>query len=766
MSSTSQFDSARRTASAARALPVGPPRWVRPRYLASEDSLPLLDRFREDFLAPGAEPAQLALVAPRGGGATTALDFLRAAARASAARSPLSLEALLTAPAASLEALRAGAAILFLDTSVTPIAPRAWRMTRTLFSQGIPGHPGSLEVLRSARLVLARPGRAEARAAREGDWPGGLSNPTTLELAPWGSDELLELLGLLGLPEAGGAPTAEGRTRGELFRALQELPTHLLARPRAAAWLVGAALRLPPEAPLDEAHLLGQVLSALSPWSLAALSEVEAGSLGPAQLQRLLCAPPPRVEEAATLFELPRALAHVLRDPAHELVERAAALGYLRPEILALGREHQARDPQRSLVAILLDLGALSPGKLLALSGMVQPEGSGQRIETRAPLALPGLEHRLAARTCARGVSAGLPPERIEPQWFPYLRADLGTQAQRILVEWLRDPSRAFCPPLAEPGERSRPALSLPRDAGAATLLWVSGVTPPLDAKTRPLDLRRARLAGLSFPGVVLKACDLSGADFGQARLEGADLSRAHLAGTRFRNASLEGADLSEAVLIEADLRRASLRGARLGAARLTRTDLAYAALEGVHAPGAWLHGCDLRRARAERSVLSGAHLVECRLAGASLEGANLEDARLLRLDLRRTRLARALLRGANLIRCALADQDLREVEADDLRFYRCELARVDLYGASLRRLSLDGCRLEGVRLRRADLRGAAFLRVRFGAPEGDQPAADLRSADLRGATFLGTDLCGVDLRGARIDDRLRAQARRMGALL
>ena len=755
--------------------------WVRPRYLASEDSLPLLDLFRDEFLDPAAPHAQLALVGPRGAGLTSALDFLRASTRASATREVATLEGLLTSPSAGLEALGAGDAILFLDTSVTPLSPRAWRMTRALFSLGIPGHPGSLEILRSARIVLARPGRGERRRSRagesEGDWPAGLSNPTTLELAPWGNDELLELLGLHGLPEESTAPGA--RTRGEVFAALRELPGQLLARPRALGWLVGAALQLPPRAPLDAPHLLDEVLSALSPWALGALAEVSDGSLGPAQLQRLICEPPARLEEAATLFELPRALAHVLRDPAHDLIERAVSLGFLRPETLALGRQHQALAPTRSLVAILLDLGALSPGKLLALSGMVQPDlGGGRRVETRARLALPGLEHRLAARACARRVALGFAPERIDPAWFPYLRTDLGTKAQRVLVAWLRDADRAWSPrpparisPSELPRDDAQPvrtggAPALPRDASAATLLWVSGITPPLDAKVRPLDLRQARLAGLSFPGVVLSSSDLSHVDLCQARLEGADLSLARLESARLRNASLDGADLSEAVLIEADLRRASLRGARLEGARLTRSDLAYAALEGAHAPGAWFHGCDLRRAGAERSDFGAAHLVECRLAGASFEGARLSGARLLRLDLRRTRLTRADLSQANLTRCALAGQDLREVEADDLGLTRCELSLVDFYGASLRRLRVHDCRLEGVRLRRADLRGAAFLRVRFCASEGQETTADLRAADLRGATFLGTDLAGVDLRGARLDDRLRALAQRMGARL
>lgn len=733
--------------------------WVRPRFSDGtfDDSLPLEDHFRERFLIGDPAPTQLALIGERGSGLTSTLAFLRQLVDESETHTALSLEGLLTAPAAGIADLEDGRGILFLDTSVTPIAPRAWRMTRALFSDGVPGHPGSAEVLRRARLVVARPGE---RDGSRREWPGGLSNPTRAYLAPWGSDELLELLS--SRPEY-----RERRT--EIFAGLSAIDPALLERPRTTRWLVEAALRHRPGEPIELTSLLDQILAVLAPWSRRALTGLERGSLGPAGLQDLICRPPARLEEAATLFEIPRALAHVLRDPAHDLVERAVKLGFLRPETLEWAREHQAQSPDRSLVAVLLELGVLSPGKLLALSGQVQPDlGCGSRVETRARLALPGLEHRLAARYCAAAVSRDEAPTRIDPEWLPYLRTDIGPDAQRQLVGWLRDPSSAWEPPAPAPASRRRTprARALPRDAAAATLLWVSGVTPPLDAKVRGLDLRSASLAGLSFPGVVLRGSDLSHADLGQARLEGSDLTRARMRGTSLRNAALDGADLQQAVLIQADLRRASLRGAHFEGARLTRVELSHASLEGARAGGTWLHACVLSGARLERSELDRAHLVECELDEARLDSASLRGARLLRLDLRRTGLAKVDLSEATLTRCALAHRDLREVSAHRLRVNRSDLSGVDFYGADLHRASFQDCFLRGVRLRRADLRGVAFLRVRFGEAEGDRPAADLRDADLRGATLLGTDLEGVDLRGARLDDRLRSVARRMGAWL
>ncbi|MBL4847521.1 MAG: hypothetical protein JKY65_18540, partial [Planctomycetes bacterium] len=424
--------------------------WVRPRFSDGtfEDSLPLEDHFRERFLSPNSVPTQLALIGPRGSGLTTALRFLRSLTQADEGREAIDLERLLRAPEECVAALREGKGVLFLDTSVTPIAPRAWRLIRGLFSEGLPKEGGSDEVLRCARLVVARPGNRGA--TRRGEWPGGLSNPSRAYLAPWGRDELLELL---------GSRDDYRERRAEIYAGLSELGPRLLARPRVVTWLAEAALRIPSGKPIELVSILDEILKVISPWSLDALRGLEHGSLGPDDLQRLICDPPRRFEEAATLFELPRGLAHVLRDPAHDLVERAVSLGFLRPETLAWAREHQLATPERSLVAVLLELGVFSAGKVLALSGKLQPDlGGGSRVETRARLALPGLEHRLAARECAAAVSRGEAPERIESEWLPYLRADLGADAQRELVAWLRDPSPRWEPAPAPDSGRKGPA--------------------------------------------------------------------------------------------------------------------------------------------------------------------------------------------------------------------------------------------------------------------------------------------------------------------
>lgn len=724
--------------------------FVRPRYDDGtfDDALPLRERFEELFLAAEAPIAQLALIGARGSGLTTTLAWLHALTEKSE-RSALTLKDVRSAPRRSLEQLASGEGVLFLDTSVTPIAPRTWRGIRRLFSRGLPGLPGSREVLRRARLVVSRPSERADRRPQQGDWPSGLSNPQRAYLAPWSDDDLLELL---------GSREDYRERRAELFAALRALPRAetLLARPRTSRWLIEAALRLEP-GQLTLARLYGQILARLTPGTRRLLREVDREGLGPAALQRLLCDPPRHAEEVCTLFELPRALANVLLDPAHDLVERAVQLGFLRPELLAQAREEQERAPKKSLVSLLIELGALSPGKLLALSGQVQPDlGEGTRVTASAALTLPGLQHCLAAQDCVDAVRENRCPREIDPEHFPYLRGEIDVGVQRRLRGWLSDPS----PPRGD-------AQSLPRDAAAATLLWVSGETPDLYREERPLLLRGAHLAGVSQPGAVLTACDLSRVDLGQARLEGASLREARLVATRALNAAFDGADFAEATLLGARLDRASLRGARLERLRATRCELRQASLQGAVATGAWFDACAFDAADLTRADLSHASLVECGLEGASLASARLCGAKLLRMDLREADgVALADLRGAVLTRCALSGLDLRELAGAGLRLQRCELAGADLSGADLREARLDECWLPGAQLVGADLRGAQLLRVDFGGAEGEGPRADLRGADLRGATLRGVDLREVDLRGALLDERLRINAARMGARL
>jgi uncharacterized protein YjbI with pentapeptide repeats len=155
---------------------------------------------------------------------------------------------------------------------------------------------------------------------------------------------------------------------------------------------------------------------------------------------------------------------------------------------------------------------------------------------------------------------------------------------------------------------------------------------------------------------------DLSGADFQEADLNGADL----------RRANLSGADLSDATLYKADLRRANLWGATLMDATLYKADLR----------GADLHNSLLYRAILEKADLRGADFT-----WANLRRAYLRDAQLSGTKFGEANLRRADLRGAD-----LSKSDLRQA---------------DLNRADLRRANLAGADLRGVRFLETDLRNA-----------------------------------------------------------
>ena len=142
----------------------------------------------------------------------------------------------------------------------------------------------------------------------------------------------------------------------------------------------------------------------------------------------------------------------------------------------------------------------------------------------------------------------------------------------------------------------------------------------PTDAAA-PLDP-----AGGQDPLVRLSGADLSGADFGDAWLAGADLSGADLTGADLGEATLALTNLNEADLTGADLRNAVLSYANLEhvdlrRAQLVGADLTHAWLRIANLTGADLHGANLRRAN-----LGAAFLDDADIEGVDLRGAVLKD--------------------------------------------------------------------------------------------------------------------------------------------
>ena len=132
-------------------------------------------------------------------------------------------------------------------------------------------------------------------------------------------------------------------------------------------------------------------------------------------------------------------------------------------------------------------------------------------------------------------------------------------------------------------------------------------------------DLIGANLSNADFFRVDLSGADLNNSNLSDATFSLANLSKANLTGADLSNANLSNATLFSALLLDANLKKADLSGANLSEANLTGANLSGANLSGANLSGADLSGADLTGAN-----LSVANLSEANLTGANLSGANL----------------------------------------------------------------------------------------------------------------------------------------------
>ncbi len=734
------------------------PGFVHPRYLSPDtgDAIPLDLLIDERVLTPG-EPAQIALVGPRGSGLTTALTHVARRIReprSGPRRVPVPLERLLREPREAVDLLASGEGVLLIDTSTTPVSPARRRAVHEVFTRGFLEVVGSRDVLRSCRLVIAVPEHAFRGKER---WREGLSNAVRVDLAPWSQDELLELL---------GSSERYREARARVFGGLQGLPPAgpLLRRPLSCRLLVEAALGLAPDEPFTLARLYANLLDSLEPALIELLLELDRDALDVRDLVRLLGRG--RLPAALPLLiELPRSVAELLSGPPDELVERA-------------GRRLQLGEPLQLAEALDLVAPHVNVGDLRTQQGAVVKA-------IPFPLALPGLHGFLQAGRCAQAVSRGeLPEGAVRRRWFPFVPELFGEAAREHLREWLRRPPR----------RGSRPF----NDAAPASLLWAVGETPRFGARAGSLRLRGAILEGVDLSGLDARDSTLDEADLRRATLTGASLWRATLRGARLEGADLRGASLAEAILegtqcpgadlTEATLAHAELRGVRLSRARLAR----------ARAASSTWSDCDLSSADLSEALLDEAKLERLDLTDADLRGASLRRAQLFDLDLARAQLAAAWLAGATLTRCRLQGLALEELNAPGMLLHDCDLSELALRRGVLSRCLFELCQAHGAVFDGADLRRAIFDRVDFQAgssraglllgkpalegsmtgfyaegttddawtpPEATRQASFV-GADLRGARFEHTDLFRVDFRGARLDLNLREQAKKAGALL
>jgi uncharacterized protein YjbI with pentapeptide repeats len=592
----------------------------------------------EEAVAPWLEPqgrgtARIALVAPAGGGKSTALGLLRA---------------------------RFGDAIAFLDEP----------------------EPGDLRHVDARRPLVY---------AAHRPLPG--KHQACLELAPWDADDVLDHLMALA-PERAGE-LFPGLVADPLAPALRGSPElwsaaigEILARPPACGLdralqrrvrdACGSAARRRMIARASHALLHGDEELALRLWQELVLryGDHEPGDtlVRHTVVRRILA------RDLVALWLRAghadgRVSAEIDADLGEAVGRRVAALPRVRrileARLLQRSKEptapEQGSDRRAGEVAIL---HAMDPGwlaHLCASDDAMRVHAQGTRL---AGLAADGATcGSLALVDCdlARASLAAARIDTLDVSRSSLVEADLhGMEVGRLF---------------ARNADLRRARLELLR-AGVALL-------PGADL--RGASLREAHLGNADLVGADLEDVDLGRASLPNANLGGARLGRtilrdASLAGARLDDVDLRTADLVRCDLAGALLRRVHLGGVRIDAARLQRVDLTGADLSGSDLPGADLFlanlaGAGLHGVRWRRSDLRGASfaMASFHLGGSGsgvAPGGHPGQGR--RTGFYRDARRNLAVRDPDSVRVA----DLREVNLHGARIDACDFYLVDLRGA------------------------------------------------------------------------------------
>ncbi|HZU98509.1 MAG TPA: pentapeptide repeat-containing protein [Planctomycetota bacterium] len=678
---------------------------VRPRFTDGTFDAPLLleEHFEETILSGSRR--HIFIEGARGSGLTTALALLAQIARRHGF-SPLFAGELVEQRRDALAKLALPRSVLFADLSVTPLG-RDLELLRALGPRFLQEH--ALVVVGSRLGPLLRWSRIDPEAK--------------VELAPWGKDELVELLGTDSYRES----------RPRLLAALSRLEKgkKLLARPRTARWIVEAALRLDEGEPCTLSRLYANVLDDLSPATIALAKRT-------ARLDRTA-----RELEGFDLEEV-LAVYDVSSRAARALVRNQKPLRGASPPLLLEGL-HDFLEAG----AVVKEIACEDP------STRARPGGPGPSLRTGS--VAPKLQREVLPFVAEMLTPALL--EKLEGWLAATVKAPLGAEscAASILHACGRPLTRDL-----EKAELEDAFLAGADLKGAnleyATLSCADVASARFDeARLSAAILTGADASGASFDradmgGATLKDAQLYGASFRAAKLNGAWLTNASAEGACFAGAVLVGARVGAGAFQRADFTDASLRGATIGG-----TELAEADFTGADMNAAQLLDLDLRESRFLPASLVSAHFKNCRLSELDLAGLVADAATFHCCELSGTRLKGAHLRGARFFVRA-HDATFEDANLQNAVFSKCNFHA----GSSRSGLLLGKPALEGnmTRFYQEGTTDDAW------ASPDSIVVASFRGADLRGASFFDTDLFRVDFRGALMSDGLRAEALRQGAIL
>jgi uncharacterized protein YjbI with pentapeptide repeats len=216
------------------------------------------------------------------------------------------------------------------------------------------------------------------------------------------------------------------------------------------------------------------------------------------------------------------------------------------------------------------------------------------------------------------------------------------------------------------------------------------------------------RLDGAIFRDVELKqrisfaGFTLTGAQFENVDIEGADFSDAECYQAKFPDADLKGADFSDAECYQAKFPDADLKGAEFSDAYLRFAEFSDAYVGGAEFHDADLFGAKfpdayLRRAKFSNAVLTTAEFSEAFLQRAEFPDAYLAEAMFPNAYLEGAEFPNVYLEGAE-----FPDADLREAEFSDANLRATTLTGTDLRGATITGADLRRATIEDITVSQA----------------------------------------------------------------
>jgi uncharacterized protein YjbI with pentapeptide repeats len=416
----------------------------------------------------------------------------------------------------------------------------------------------------------------------------------------------------------------------------------------------------------------------------------------------------------------------------------------------------------------------------------------GGRPSLDESLAKSGIQDSLSAlrsRAEQQLADSGLSPESA-------------VQAMQQLSALKKQPGLENLEALVDRGELPEQATAKAREALAAFAAISSSLTKILDTppptpqpeataeppqaneKPAPKPLRsKLDFKGDDLTGRDFTNCDLAGANFKstileQAKFDGANLEDANFTDAVLTSASFRGADCTRALFTNAKAGKCDFRLAKLHSALMKDCELPEADLSGVQMSEAVLDGAFLHQARllniqapaisAVRADFSQADMSGASLRGATLKKANFSGAKLDKATLYHARAEETCFNGASAKHIRMRGAYLEKSTANNKScFHRAHLrfahmAKAQWRGVDLTHADMRGAILDDASFSRAVMNGTVLkvaIAKRTDFSRAELQFADmrrinlfkgsLRNAKLRAALVKMANLYGVDLAGA-----------------